>query len=289
LVFAAAIVAAAGAASAQSVEFRIIERTNQTIVNSTDSLLELAVQAKVTGGNLGAFSFDIIANGELDSYGTLTKARISNTNGTYSTVTPWASNSTVGQGGMAAAYTYLASPAGTNVAALNGSINTSSGTFTNTPGSQEIGLITGRLMGSPLIGVPGMDPNLEGSPATWTGYGTGATPSQGTLAPLDPALAGPYFAGGQFIDIYRFRYSVSNLTTPRTLTFSLRNILAENFTRFVSNGLIWGAQDATVPAGSISGAPLSATVTGFSLVIPGPGSAALLGLGGLVVCRRRRS
>jgi hypothetical protein len=185
---------------------------------------------------------------------------------------------------MAASYTGLAGFSGD---ALNGSVNTSSGSFTNTPGNQEIGIVTGRLMSSPMLHTPGLDPNNEGNPSSYANYGTGIPPTNQTTAPL-PSGLGNYFASDQFVDVYHFRYVVSNLSTVRTLTFSLRNLLAENFTRFVYSNTLWGAQDSTVPPGSISGQSLSTSVTGFSALIPAPGSAALVGLGGLMAIRRRR-
>jgi hypothetical protein len=291
LAYAAMLAVCAGgvsAANAQSVEFRIVERTGQLFLSSGDNVLELAVQAKVTGGNLGAFAFDVVASGEQDTWGSLQWSRISNSDGTYFTGTPWSGGTTVGQHGMAAAYSWFASPSGGNNPAFNGLINASGATFTNTPGSQEIGLITGRLMGAPMLNTPGLDPIGEGNPVTWSGYGAGNTPAFQSLAALPSALGPTYFANGQFVDIYHFNYTVSNLSTIRTLTFGLQNMHAENFTRFVYGPGLWGAQDTTVPAGSISGASLSASVSGFTLLIPTPGTAGVLAMVGACAVRRRR-
>jgi hypothetical protein len=127
-----------GASNAQSVQFRLIERTGQTAFNSSDSLLEIAVQVRVTGGNLGGFNFDI-HTGDAEARGTLSRARISNSDHTYFSGSPWAPNSSVGTGGVASTFSYLA---GIN-SSFNGLINVSGGSFTNNPNENEIGLIAG--------------------------------------------------------------------------------------------------------------------------------------------------
>jgi hypothetical protein len=249
-------------------------------VNGSDSLLELAVQARVTGGALGAFSFDIAIPGEADTNGTLERARINTSlsNHAYFNSGAWAAGTSIGVHGMAYPYTFLASTGGPS-AAFNGVINTSTATFTNNPNDQEIGLIVGRVMGDPLLHTPGIGGDGDGVPDTYV---------SGTTAALDATAAANYFGAGQFIDVYRFRYTVTNLA-PRNLSFIIRNVLAENFTQLTNNGNLWGAQDSTVASGDIHGAPLSATVTGFSLFIPSPATGAVLGMGGLVALRRRRS
>jgi MYXO-CTERM domain-containing protein len=287
-----ALAALAGMANAQSVEFRIVEEAqtpNNSVVigtgtgtnlSSSNTFGNYAVQARVTAGAagsaLGGFSFDIVIPGEPDSNGTMAKLHISNSDGTYWTGAGGVVSS-VGIGGLAKTFTYLAGLNG----AFNGQINTSSGTFTNQPGQQEIGLVTASATGSALLGTPGMDPGFESNPSTWSGYGTGTSPNSGDTASLDPALAGPYFAAGQFIDVYRFRYTTSNFT-GRTFNITLANPAAQAFNQFLFNNGSWGPQATTVAAGSVTVTPLSVTVT------PAPASAALLGLGGLVAARRRR-
>ena len=49
-----------------------------------------------------------------------------------------------------------------------------------------------------------------------------------THASVDPTILQTYFAQGQFIDIYRFRYTVTNFT-PRTLHFATLNLGGTSF------------------------------------------------------------
>jgi hypothetical protein len=266
---AAALTAAAGA---QTVEFRIVEEalsgdastviaappSQGTTLGVSNLTGNYAVQARVTAGPggvaLGGFDFDIVILNEADANGQLVKMRISNPDGSYFTGSP-ALNAAVGTGGLARTYTYLA---GIN-AAFNGQINTSLGTFSNNPAQQEIGLITASASGSALLGVPNMDPSGEGNVGTWSGYGLGATPLGGATASIDPTLGPTYFAQGQFIDIYRFRYTISD-TTGRTLNITLDHASAQVFSNFLFNNGSWGPQAATVDAGSVIVTPLVVTV-----------------------------
>ncbi len=84
------------------------------------------------------------------------------------------------------------------------------------------------------------------------------------------------------MDVYRFKYTVSDVNTTRDITFNLANVGAQIATSLqLSNG-VWGPVQANASATS-SG--VSVTVVG----IPAPASAALLGLGGLIATRRRRA
>ena len=61
LVSAMVLAALAGAANAQSIDVRIIERNSQTVANSADAVLDLAIQARVNGGgSLGGFGFNAV-------------------------------------------------------------------------------------------------------------------------------------------------------------------------------------------------------------------------------------
>ncbi|HVU63711.1 MAG TPA: hypothetical protein VHC70_07030, partial [Phycisphaerales bacterium] len=260
-----------GAAGAQTVELRIVEEDSANaslVVNAPPApgttlttavpRGNYAVQARVTpgpnGNALAGFGFDIVIPNEADTSGVLAKLRINANDGTYysGAATIYAA---VGVGGMARPFTYLA---GIN-AAFNGSINVSSGTFTNQPGQQEIGQITGSTAGSALLSVPNIDPNGESNPATWAGYGVGAMPPNGATASLDPALAGPYFAAGQFIDIYRFRYTTTSFA-GRQLTLTLQHVGAQVFTQFVYNTGSWTTQSTIVAPASITVTPLTVAV-----------------------------
>lgn len=273
VILSAAIVAAlAGSALAQSVEFRIMQRpaggAGQATgdVSSTENIKNFAVQARVVGGSasqgLGNFSFNIVMDGEAESNGTLTRIRTSNADGTYNNNTANNPNQTVGQGGLAGQYSYLAGLS----AAFNGVLNANSGAWTQTA-FQDIGLVTGAPIGTGLLAVTDVD-------------GDGA-PDTGTNA-VDSTIANTYFgAGGNWVDLYRFRYTVTNFA-GRTVNVGLTGLSAQVFTNLQESGGNWGP-DAPTSITAVSG-----TGTSFN-VIPAPASAALLGLGGLVAARRRRS
>ena len=144
-----AVVLCAPGAFGQTVQFRLVERTGQTQASPADNVLDLAVQAKVTGANLGAFGFDMRIAGEAEGRGALDRGSINNPDGTYDT--SFGVTSTVGRGGIARQYSYLA----TVNSSFNGLINTSGGTFTNGP-DQEIGLVAGFVQSTPLVSTPGM-------------------------------------------------------------------------------------------------------------------------------------
>ena len=290
LVAAIALVAAAGAVHAQSVEFRLIERRGQSTwtpggVQSlplNDNLIDVAVQARVVGGaanrGIGNFNFNIVTdNGEAESRGTLARVKISNAGtGTYDTsATQYNTNAILGQGGLPATYTYLAGING----AFNGVLNGSSGTYTNNPGEQDIGLVTGAPIGGSLLttfgAAGGTDAGGNPVPDSWVA---------GTTATLDPALANVYLgANSNFIDLYRFRYTIINGTIDRTIHFILTGATAQTFGSLASSNNVWGPAgitDATVSVG---------TGLNIHVIIPAPASAALLGLGGLMATRRRRT
>jgi hypothetical protein len=258
-----AVVAAAGAAHGQSVEFRIVEREGQNIIlfssgssTTSDGVLNFAVQARVVGGSatqfLGTFSFNIIAPGEPDANGTLAKLLTSNVDGTYAANMTQSTNASVNRGGLAAIYCFLA---GINPN-FNGLINTSGGSFTNTPGNQEIGIVTGSPAGNSLLLLT--DPNGTGNPATY--------PGTGTTAAIDPAIAATYLgAAGNFVDVYRFKYTLTD-ATPRSLSFNLANVTAEIGSSLQNTNGTW------VPVQSSA----TATATGILFPFPAPASASLL-------------
>jgi hypothetical protein len=261
-VAALSLAAVAGTASGQTVQFRIIERTGQSVANPADPLLELAVQAKVTNGLLGGFNFDI-HTADSQSGGTLQQALICNLDHTYYSGAPWTSNSIVGRGGVAATYSYLAGIDSSR----NGLINTSGGTFTANPLENEIGYIAGLARGGALLGTPNLDSDGDGNPDTSAFNGSGMTLPNGSTAAVDPSLQGPYFADGQFIDVYRFRYTVTNFTS-RTLHFTLPNLGAQFFTQFLYDGVAWGAQNVTAPGAAVSVSGLDIQVTSTASNVP---------------------
>ena len=228
----------AGLARSQTVEFRIVEREGQTsipnpvgAIATTDAVLNFAVQARVVGGTasqfLGNFGFNIVASGEPDTNGTLAKLLICNADGTYNANSTQSANASIGRGGLAAIYIYLA-----NVnPSFNGLINTSGGTFTNTPGNQEIGLVAGSPTGSALLLLTDLD--FDGNPDTY--------PGTGTTAPIDTTVASTYMgASGNFVDVYRFKYTLSNTSSNRAITFQVANANAQIGSSLALANGIWG-------------------------------------------------
>ncbi len=285
----------AGAAQASTVEFRIVERRGQIAWTGTnfgftsipgvppipnlalasgsnvtnDEVLNFAVQARVVGGlpgeALGNFGFDVVSNDQT-ARGTLTRSSISDASGAY-TPTNYGSNSTVGRGGLSSIYGYLA---GINPN-FNGLINTSGGSFTENPAVNDLGLVTGSPTGNSLLLLT--DTQGAGAPDTYSGVGT--------TAPLDSAVADSYLgADGNFRDVYHFNYYMSS-NAIRTVTFSLANAQAQTFFDLALANGVWGPNN---PLNAV------AVATGASVVVtPAPASVALLGLGGLVAARRRRT
>ncbi len=255
--------AMAAGAAAQTVEFRVVERTGRAVVTGPgDAELNLAVQGRVVGGSgltaLAGFSFNIRLVGEPESAGILERGLISNVDHTYTSAI--GVSSVVGRGGVASTYTYLAAinPS------FNGSINRTSGTFVNGP-DQEIGLVTGDALGQSLLGTPGVDADSDGNPDTWVGNGTGGTPTSGTLVALDPAIGSEYFgASGAWIDVYRLRYVIGSFAA-RTLVFRLERISAATCSGLTFTAGVWGATGDSHPV-------ISASELTISLANSGPGS-----------------
>jgi hypothetical protein len=280
----------AGATNAQQVTFQIYERTGQAVFGSFDNTLEIGIRAKVTGGQmLGGFNFNIVTS-DAESNGTLARVKTMIGNNPaasppgnyYFTGSPWTSGNTLGVHGLAGQYTYLAGINGQ----FNGLINASGGTFTNNPAINEIGLIAGAATGSSLLQTPGIDTDGDGNPDTApsdTGSGGSGTPANGEIAQVtDPSIRGPYFADNQFIDVYRFRYTVTNLTA-RPIHFDLAGVGAQFFNQLLYNNGAWGAQNLTALPSQIS-------VAGFDVcsICPAPGAAVTLGLCSGWLIRRRR-
>ncbi len=257
-----------GASNANTIEFRIVELTGQTQASPVDNVLDYAIQARVSGAGLAVWGFDCLRLvGEAESASTLQTIRTSNGDGTYY-AGPSSLNAAIGLGGLARSYSRLALINGN----FNGLLNVSAGTFTNTA-DNELGLISGTLGGSPLMQTPGVDSDFDGRPDTI------ATPL--TLGTLDPSIMSSYMAQDGFIDVYRFRVTVTDFTL-RTIPITLVGGDARSFTQVSFNGTEWG------PVVHAPGEDLIITGGSFE-VIPAPASVALLGLGGLVGARRRRA
>lgn len=270
-----------------------------TTAQPVGSFIEIAVQARVTGGRLlSGFDFDIVMPNESESGGQLWIGRISTGGGVYSS--SWANGGApnpgaagVGLFGVAPSFSYLP---GLQPPKFNGSINESSGTFTNNAGYQEIGLIGGLASGSALLGTPGIDDNFVGNPATFTGPVVTnpdpvggpnpvlGKPVNGATAEVDPAAATDYFGQESWVDIYHFRYTILS-NSVRQIDVQLRDPHASTFTQFVYAGgtqQVWGV-DSQNDAVTILNPTYHFNVT------PAPSTVALMGLGGLVVARRRRA
>jgi hypothetical protein len=120
-----------------------------------------------------------------------------------------------------------------------------------------------------------VDGNGDPVPDSWTA---------GTTAPLDSALANTYLgANNNFVDLYHFRYTITNSTLDRIIHFAITGAAAQTFDSLASSSGVWGPAgitDATVNVGQ---------GLDFHVIVPAPASAALLGLGGLMAARRRRT
>jgi hypothetical protein len=239
---AAALAVCAGVAHAQTVEFRIIERKGRTVVTgAADAQLDLAVQARVVGAApdvaVSGWGFNVHIVGELEANGVLERGFISNPDHTLSSAI--GVSSVVGQSGVAAQYSYLA---GLN-ASFNGLINVSSSTFTNGP-DQEIGIVAGSMTSTAFLATPGIDLNADGNPDTW-GDGTGATPDGFTYAPIPSTILQEYLgANGNWVDVYRFRYTVTNFSA-RTLDIRVDHQAGSACTFLIFNNSLWGPSEQT--------------------------------------------
>jgi hypothetical protein len=237
---AAALAVCAGVVQAQTVELRIVERTGRSAVTgASDAELNCAVQGRVVGGPAGSilanFTFAIRIVGEPETSGLFARGLIDNADHTYASEVGL--SSTVGRGGVASQYSYLAALN----ASFNGLINTTNSGYAGYP-DQDIGEITGDATGSALLNTPGIDADGDGNPDTWSGNGSGAAPPNGVLVGINPGAATTYFAaGGNWIDLYRFRYTVSEFTA-RTLVFRLQSATAAVGQQINYQGGLWGAK-----------------------------------------------
>lgn len=246
-----------------SVDLRVVPRIGDSqVIAGYEGVLDFAVQARVNSiGNafgLATYGFNIRIVGEPENAGLLQRSSISMFDGTYD---PGISTiSTVGRGGLARQYTYLAMLS----SAFNGRVNASSGTFTNGP-DQEIGLIAGAAAGERLIGTPGIDGDGDGIPDT-------LTPS--------PSVLQTYFGAGEFVDIYRFRYLISGYK-GRNFSVQLEQVSGvQVFMELHDAQGLWGT--TSIAVGTVN-------VQGFELyTLPVPGAGATVALAMLVLASRRR-
>ncbi len=270
LTSAAALLLAAASLHAQTVEFRIVERSGQTAVSSTpgstqstDGIFNFAVQARVVGAGPGvgltAFRFTLRAHCEYDTFGTLALIRTSNLDGTYSPNPSNTTNTSAGAVGLAAQFTALSA----TDPLRNGLLNVSAGTFTNGP-FQEIGLIEGSCAGAALL--LQSDLNHDGNPDTW--------PGTGTSAPIDPAYATQYLgAESTYVDIYRFRYTPTNTTARRFFQFAFDDATAQIATAFQLTSGVWQPTQTSAPVQTfLANQPYFVGVSLTGGIGPGPGT-----------------
>jgi uncharacterized protein (TIGR03382 family) len=272
-----ALVAFAGAANAQTIEFRWTERHGQTEIgpgalpiagdttsvgNGTDGTLLLFLEARVVGGNalgISTFGGNVVTNDPFNP--------TRNTNGSQ-------------QGFLSAAAD--ASAPGTNVnnARSTAAFAPSYGAWVNGDGDP---LPAGRGVFNPFRQVANLgnaaNGILDDVDGTTPGLQTPATNSVinifGNMAQADfDNNAGNNFGADGFIPLFIVRYDVTDLSA-RSLTFTYEGFVTA-FSGF-AGGL-------AVEAATVEGST-SYTVN----IVPAPGAAALLGLGGLVALRRRRA
>jgi hypothetical protein len=260
-------------------EFRIIERSGQSVASPADGVLNFAVQVRVTSpGNTDGFSragFSITIAGEPETSGTLSRDRTSNSDGTY--YPGIAGPAGFGAfNGLPQQYGYLS---GINTA-FNGLINSSAAVWTQSPTTQDIGLITPATDGQNLLNTPGVDTDIDGNPDT-------VAPS-GTQAILPASIMQTYFGAGDWIDLYRFRYTVSEFS-PRTLTFNFGGDtpsqlpISSTFSQVLLTNGLWRPDSTHASSDGLTLQNLSITV------VPAPTTALAPALLGLALARRRRT
>lgn len=269
-----AICGIASAATAALVEVRIVERTGQVVADAADPQLDFAVQVRVNSSTRALSNpvFGLRLFGEAQSRGQFSFGRISRLDDRMYT-------SEVGgpgpgfESGLAAQYRY-------NVdinSAFNGLINANGGPWTQGP-DQDIGLVFGRSLGARLVQTPGLDADGDEVPDT-------AAPGA-TTAVVPGEILSAYFAQQNWIDVYRFRYRVIDLS-PRVLDLrvlddpSIFAMAVFNGEIVLGNG-VWGQFVESVPRSEIA-------VTNWTgTVIPAPSVGGMILMCAVVGARRRR-
>lgn len=244
------------------VEMRIVERTGQLVADAADSQLDFAVQVRVNSSAyvLSGAGFGLRLFGEAQTRGQFSFGRISRIDD--HTYTPEIGGFAPGfESGVAAQYRFLVDLN----SGFNGLINASGGSWTQTP-DQDIGLVGARSGGARFLQTPRMDTDGDEQPDT-------AAPGA-TTAIIPENIRRDYFATENWIDVYRFRYRVIDLT-PRALDLRVADIptsldisVASGEIRFV-NGL-WGQTVQTVPHSEVS------IVNWQGTVVPAPAATGML-------------
>jgi len=261
-----AVAAFAGAANAQTLEWRIVERFSDTVVgaagdtnvptatsgtagSATDATLWFIVQARVTGLQPGT--------------------AINGLGGFAGTV-----NITSGGGGGSFK---AAGTAGTG----GNPTNNSPSNFYPASGLPNPGFGTGPALYSPFRLVSDLGAGGNGTRASVGANAltdiVGATGGNALANLTDGAMENNVWGVDQWVNAYTFQYDVSDFTA-RTLVVQT-NFVGSTYFNAVDGG---GVPNALLFQGESQG---SYTVS----IVPAPGAAALLGLGGLLAARRRRA
>lgn len=260
-----ALAAAAGVANAQSLEYRIVERFNDTTVdvgdaaatvspgtagNANDKTLWFVVQARVTGLTGGPEDFT--------------------TNG----LGGFAGSVGITSGGGGGAYK------ASGVAGTGGNpTNTSPSNFR--PEGNPYGWGSGAALYAPFRLVSDLGAGGNGTRGSVNADSltdiVGATGGAALANLTDGVTPNAAWAVGDWVSVYTFQYDVTDFTA-RTVVFQTNFVGSTYFTSIDGQGI----PNAIVFGQETQG---SYTVT----ITPAPGAAALLGLGGLVAARRRRA
>ncbi|MBX3406359.1 MAG: hypothetical protein KF869_06310 [Phycisphaeraceae bacterium] len=286
IVFSAlALTALAGAAQAQNtIEYRWVERHGQNSIGPgavpvagataagvgtpTDATIILTLEARVIGqGNaLGISSF----GGDVNSTDPFNPTR--NTGGNT-------------QGFLSTTSTQGGAPAGLHVNAAFANTNWAQ-SYAPYPDGDGGFLSTGRGIMNPFRQIANLGDNAQGVANDADGATAGLqNPANNVLQRLFGNMSfgdfgnnedGPARLGlGSFIPLFVVRYDVTDLTA-RSLVISFNGFISA-FSGYADGQPVVAVADTAVSA--------SYTIN----IVPAPGAAALLGLGGLVAARRRRA
>jgi hypothetical protein len=262
-----ALAAAAGVANAQTLEYRIVERFNDTVVDQADAAptasagtvgtaadktLWFVVQARVTGLAGGAGDFTVHGLGGFAG----------------------AVNITTGGGGGSFKATGTAGTGGNPT-------NNSPSNFYPASGAPNPGFGTGAALYSPFRLVSDLGAGGNGTRASVAANAltdiVGATGGAALANLTDGIFDNSNWGVNTWVNVYTFQYDVTAFNA-RTVTFQT-SFVGSTFFNAVDGS---GVPNAIPFQGESQG---SYTVT----ITPAPGAAALLGLGGLLAARRRRA
>ncbi|MDX2132255.1 MAG: PEP-CTERM sorting domain-containing protein [Planctomycetota bacterium] len=179
--------------------------------------------------------------------------------GAYGRITPWAANAT------------------TTSTFLRGHVqNVSGGTFL-------------RIARADVTNFIGVGASSGAGAANNTNGGGGVSIAQGNIGPARPTNFPPAVLGTSGLVVFKYGFTLSSDTALRTITVTTpaqgfgRSTAASNYG---ADNTRWFSSSSDSTPGSIVTSPFA--VDAVINVVPTPASMALLGLGGLMVARRRR-